>query len=284
MHIDFQTSPAAYRHWRLDINSDIATLTMDVDENGSLFDGCLLKLNSYDLGVDIELFDAITRLRFEHPQVRCVILQSGQERVFCAGANIKMLNVASHQHKVNFCKFTNETRNAIEDASANSGQRYLCAVGGTAAGGGYELALACDLRIVSETTRLTTAFARVGLSGDFGGSYFLTQLVGSAKAREMYFLSETVDAEQARALNLVTKVVSDASLEAETTEIATRLANGPAITLGYMKQNINAAESGSLAEVFDLEAAHHAATSLTEDHREAARAFVEKRPPVYKGR
>src|SRR5262245_40465229 len=144
MVIDFATEPGRYRHWRLDCDGALAWLTLDVDPGGSLFPGTELKLNSYDLGVDIELADAVQRLRFEHPEVRCVVLRSGKDNVFCAGANIGALARASHQHKVNFCKFTNETRLAIEDASQHSGQRYLAAVNGTAAGGGYELALACD--------------------------------------------------------------------------------------------------------------------------------------------
>jgi benzoyl-CoA-dihydrodiol lyase len=142
--IDFATEPSRYRHWKLAVDGAIATLTMDVDENGGLFEGYQLKLNSYDLGVDIELADAIQRLRFEHPAVKAVVLRSGKNRVFCAGANIRMLAGASHAHKVNFCKFTNETRNAIEDASESSGQHYVCVINGTAAGGGYELALAAD--------------------------------------------------------------------------------------------------------------------------------------------
>src|SRR6476660_7803401 len=142
--IDFQTEPSRYRHWKLAVDGDVATLTMDVDENGGLFEGYQLKLNSYDLGVDIELADAIQRLRFEHPEVKVVVMRSAKNRVFCAGANIRMLAGATHAHKVNFCKFTNETRNGIEDASAASDQKYLCVVNGTAAGGGYELALACD--------------------------------------------------------------------------------------------------------------------------------------------
>ena len=141
-YIDFQTDPQRYRHWKLAVDGDVATLTMDVDENGGLFEGYQLKLNSYDLGVDIELADAVQRLRFEHPGVKVVVVRSGKNRVFCAGANIRMLAGATHAHKVNFCKFTNETRNGLEDSSENSGQRFITVVNGTAAGGGYELALA----------------------------------------------------------------------------------------------------------------------------------------------
>jgi len=155
--IDFQTEPARYRHWRLKFDGDVAELVMDVDENAGLFDGYKLKLNSYDLGVDIELSDAVQRLRFEHPEVKVVILRSGKDRVFCAGANIRMLAGASHAHKVNFCKFTNETRNAIEDASEVSGQKYLCAIRGTAAGGGYELALATDYIMLADDGSSTYA-------------------------------------------------------------------------------------------------------------------------------
>ncbi len=140
--IEFSAHPASYRHWKLTIEGPVATLAMDVREDGGLVPGYALKLNSYDLGVDIELYDAVQRLRFEHPGVRAVVIASNKERVFCAGANIAMLGQSSHQQKVNFCKFTNETRNAIEDASRHSGQSYLCAIEGTAAGGGYELALA----------------------------------------------------------------------------------------------------------------------------------------------
>src|SRR5882724_11664677 len=142
--IDFVTEPSRYRHWKLSADGEVATLTMDVDENAGLFEGYQLKLNSYDLGVDIELADAVQRLRFEHPSVKVVLLRSGKPRVFCAGANIRMLAGATHAHKVNFCKFTNETRNGIEEASETSGLATICVINGTAAGGGYELALAAD--------------------------------------------------------------------------------------------------------------------------------------------
>src|SRR4051812_17086595 len=144
VRVDFRVDPGRYRHWKVDIDGQVATLTMAVDERGGLVPGYELKLNSYDLGVDIELYDAVQRLRFEHPQVRAVVLTGGLEKVFCAGANIRMLAAAPHAWKVNFCKFTNETRNGMEDATANSGQTYLAALNGTASGGGYELALACD--------------------------------------------------------------------------------------------------------------------------------------------
>src|SRR5690349_10922688 len=148
--VDFRTEPARYRHWKLSFAGPIATLAMDVDESGGIAPGYELKLNSYDLGVDIELYDAVQRLRFEHPEIKAVIITSAKERVFCAGANIKMLGQSSHPFKVNFCKFTNETRIAIEDASRNSGQFYLASINGACAGGGYELALAADYIVMAD--------------------------------------------------------------------------------------------------------------------------------------
>src|SRR5215210_2649965 len=182
-YIDFQTDPSRYRHWKLDVAGAVATLTMDVDENGGLFEGYQLKLNSYDLGVDIELADAVQRLRFEHPQVKVVVMRSGKNRVFCAGANIRMLAGASHVHKVNFCKFTNETRNAIEESGAASGQTWIAAVNGTAAGGGYELALACDEIVLVDDRASTVSLPEVPLLGVLPGTGGLTRLIDKRRVR-----------------------------------------------------------------------------------------------------
>ena len=181
--IDFRTSPEQYRHWRLEVDGAVARLTMRVQEDAPLYPGYELKLNSYDLGVDIELYDAIQRLRFEHPEVGAVVLTSGHDRVFCAGANIRMLAQAEHALKVNFCKFTNETRNSMEDASANSGQRYICAINGPAAGGGYELALACDHIILIDDGSSTVALPELPLLAVLPGTGGLTRLVDKRRVR-----------------------------------------------------------------------------------------------------
>src|SRR5579863_6250948 len=181
--IDFQTEPSRYRHWKLQIDGDIATLFLDVDEKGALFEGYDLKLNSYDLGVDIELADALERLRFEHPHVRAVVLRSGKPRVFCAGANIRMLGSASHAHKVNFCKFTNETRNGIEDLSENSGIKSICAINGTAAGGGYELALATDHIMLVDDGSAAVSLPELPLLAVLPGTGGLTRVSDKRKVR-----------------------------------------------------------------------------------------------------
>jgi benzoyl-CoA-dihydrodiol lyase len=183
MRIDFATDPQHYRHWRLACDGPVATLTLAVDPAGGLFPGTELKLNSYDLGVDIELADAVQRLRFEHPEVRAVVIRSGRDNVFCAGANIGALARASHGHKVNFCKFTNETRLAIEDASEHSGQRYLAAVSGTAAGGGYELAAACDWILLIDDRRSAVSLPELPLLGVLPGTGGLTRLTDKRKVR-----------------------------------------------------------------------------------------------------
>src|SRR6204780_2959584 len=173
--VDFRVHPSRYHHWRLACDGSVATLTMDVDEQAGLVPGYELKLNSYDLGVDIELYDAVQRLRFEHPEVRAVVLTSGKEKVFCAGANIRMLAAAPHAWKVNFCKFTNETRNGIEDATDNSGQAYLAALNGTASGGGYELALACEHLMLIDDRSSAVALPELPLLGVLPGTGGLTR-------------------------------------------------------------------------------------------------------------
>ncbi len=181
--IEFQISPDAYRHWRLAYEGAVATLLMDVDENGGLFEGYALKLNSYDLGVDIELADIVQRMRFEHPDIGAIVLRSGKERVFCAGANIRMLAGAAHAHKVNFCKFTNETRNALEAAGADSGQHYLCAIRGSCAGGGYELALACEHIILADDAATSVSLPEAPLLAVLPGTGGLTRLTDKRKVR-----------------------------------------------------------------------------------------------------
>lgn len=181
--IDFQTSPEQYKHWKLSIDGHVARLTMDVQEDQTLNDGYKLKLNSYDLGVDIELADAIQRMRFEHPQVRAVVVTSLKPRIFCAGANIYMLGTSSHAFKVNFCKFTNETRCAIEDDSRHSGRRYLAALNGTASGGGYELAIACDEIYLVDDGNSAVSLPEVPLLGVLPGTGGLTRLVDKRKVR-----------------------------------------------------------------------------------------------------
>ncbi len=181
--VDFRTAPPRYKHWTLDVEGRVATLTLDVQEDGGIRPGYELKLNSYDLGVDIELYDAVQRLRFEHPGVGAVVVTSGKERVFCAGANIRMLGQSSHAWKVNFCKFTNETRNAIEEASAESGQRWLCAVAGPCAGGGYELALACEWIVMADDANTAVSLPEVPLLGVLPGTGGLTRLVDKRKVR-----------------------------------------------------------------------------------------------------
>ena len=179
----FQTSPAKYKHWRLEISGAVATLSMDVQEDETLADGYKLKLNSYDLGVDIELADAVQRIRFEHPEVRAVVITSVKPRIFCAGANIYMLGTSSHAFKVNFCKFTNETRCAIEDDSKHSGRRYIAALNGTASGGGYELAIACDEIYLVDDGNSAVSLPEVPLLGVLPGTGGLTRLVDKRKVR-----------------------------------------------------------------------------------------------------
>src|SRR3978361_722964 len=221
--IDFQTDPARYRHWKIAVDGDTATLTMDVDENAGLFEGYQLKLNSYDLGVDIELADAGQRLRFEHPDVKVVLVRSGKNRVFCAGANIRMLAGSTHAHKVNFCKFTNETRNGLEDSSENSGQRFIAVINGTAAGGGYELALATDYIIMADDGSAAVALPEVPLLAVLPGTGGLTRVVDKRKVRRDhadYFctIEEGIKGKRALQGRLGDEIVPNSKLEARVAE------------------------------------------------------------------
>jgi benzoyl-CoA-dihydrodiol lyase len=182
--VTFDRRPDEYRHWRLQIDGEVAWLELDVDEQGGLVPGYELKLNSYDLGVDIELYDATQRLRFEHPEVRVVVVTSAKDKVFCAGANIRMLAASEHHWKVNFCKFTNETRNGMEDATAHSGQTYVAAVNGTCAGGGYEIALACEKILLIDDNSSTVALPEVPLLGVLPGTGGLTRVVDKRRVRK----------------------------------------------------------------------------------------------------
>jgi len=211
-HVEFRTSPQQYRHWRLAVDGPVATLTMDVDEQGGLVPGYELKLNSYDLGVDIELYDAVQRLRFEHPEVTAVVMTSGKDKIFCAGANIRMLAASEHAWKVNFCKFTNETRNGIEDATENSGQTYIAALNGTASGGGYELALACDRILLIDDRSSVVSLPELPLLGVLPGTGGLTRVVDKRHVRRDladYFStkSEGIGGKKAVAWKLVDDVV-----------------------------------------------------------------------------
>src|SRR6516164_2063208 len=235
--IDFQTEPARYRHWKLKVDGPIATLLMDVDEKSPLFEGYDLKLNSYDLGVDIELADAIERLRFEHPQARVLVLRSGKPRVFSAGANIRMLAGASHAHKVNFCKFTNETRNGIEDLSENSGIKSICAINGTAAGGGYELALATDYIMLIDDGAAAVSLPELPLLAVLPGTGGLTRVSDKRRVRRDHAdvfctTEEGVKGKRAVDWRLVDVVVPgskfDETIEARAKEFATQSARAAA--------------------------------------------------------
>jgi len=227
--VDYQTDPSRYRHWRLAFDGAVATLAMDVAEDGGLRPGYRLKLNSYDLGVDIELADALNRIRFEHPEVRAVVLTSLKERIFCSGANIFMLGLSSHAWKVNFCKFTNETRNGIEDSSAHSGLKFLAAVNGACAGGGYELALACDEIFLIDDRSSTVSLPEVPLLGVLPGTGGLTRLTDKRRVRHdladvFCTTSEGVRGEKALAWRLVDRIAKPAVFEQKVRERALELA------------------------------------------------------------
>jgi benzoyl-CoA-dihydrodiol lyase len=263
--IDFQTDPSKYRHWKLAVDGEIATLTMDVDERATLFEGYELKLNSYDLGVDIELADAIERLRFEHPQVKVILLRSAKPRVFCAGANIRMLAGATHAHKVNFCKFTNETRNGIEDASEASGLATICVINGTAAGGGYELALAADHIMLIDDGSSAVSLPELPLLAVLPGTGGLTRVTDKRKVRRDHAdvfctTEEGIKGKRAVDWRLVDEVVPGSKLEEtvgrrakEFAARSSRPAAGKGIALAPLKRErtADAVEYGTVAIEFD---------------------------------
>jgi benzoyl-CoA-dihydrodiol lyase len=229
MRVDFQTDPSRYRHWRLSFDGPVATLALEVDEDGALREGYKLKLNSYDLGVDIEFHDAVQRIRFEHPEVRTVVITSARERMFCAGANIYMLGTSSHGWKVNFCKFTNETRNGLEDSSAHAGLKFLCAVNGACAGGGYEIALACDEIVMIDDRSSTVSLPEVPLLGVLPGTGGLTRLTDKRKVRRdladvFCTTADGVRADRAREWKLVDHIARPADFPRVVKERAASLA------------------------------------------------------------
>jgi benzoyl-CoA-dihydrodiol lyase len=227
--IDFRTEPSRYHHWKLTLENGAAYLTMDVNEDAGLRPGYKLKLNSYDLGVDIELADAVQRLRFEHPEIGAVVIRSQRDRIFCSGANINMLGLSSHDHKVNFCKFTNETRLAIEDASENSGQTYICSINGIAAGGGYELALACEQILLADDGSSAVSLPELPLLAVLPGTGGLTRLVDKRLVRRDHAdffctTAEGVRGKRAREWRLVDRLVPPSKLVDETKKIAEEIA------------------------------------------------------------
>lgn len=253
--IDFRTDPSKYRHWKVSYDGPVATLTMDVDEDGGLFDGYQLKLNSYDLGVDIELNDIVQRMRFEHPEVRVVVMQSGKDKVFCAGANIRMLGGAEHSHKVNFCKFTNETRNSYEAAEAESGQKYVAAVKGACAGGGYELALACNYIMLVDDASSSVSLPEVPLLAVLPGTGGLTRVTDKRKVRRdladvFCATEEGVKGKRAVDWRLVDEVVPNSRFDEVVAERAAEFAAAnprdvEGITLGPLERSVT--EDGSVA-------------------------------------
>ncbi len=279
--VNYETSPDQYRHWTLEVDpqgAPIATLTMKVDEDGGLRDGYKLKLNSYDLGVDIELHDAVQRIRFEHPEVRTVVITGGRDRIFCSGANIFMLGKSSHAWKVNFCKFTNETRNGLEDSSQHSGLKFLAAVNGACAGGGYELAAACDEIILVDDRSSAVSLPEVPLLGVLPGTGGLTRLTDKRKVRHDHAdifctTSEGVRGQKAKDWKLVDEIAKPAAF-AETVrthalrlaEQSDRPANGKGVRLTPLTRSISG------------EAMHYAFVTVTLDRAARTATITVKAP------
>jgi benzoyl-CoA-dihydrodiol lyase len=246
--IDYQTDPSAYKHWRVSYEGAVATLTLDVREDAGIQPGYKLKLNSYDLGVDIELYDAIQRIRFEHPEIRCVVITGGKPRMFCSGANIYMLGLSTHTWKVNFCKFTNETRNSIEDASRYSGMKFVAACNGSTAGGGYELALACDEIVLIDDRSSSVSLPEVPLLGVLPGTGGLTRLIDKRKVRRDHAdvfctTAEGVQGQRAKDWRLVDEIVKpqqfNEHIRARAQELAGALTVVPGITLNPLNRTVD---------------------------------------------
>ena len=254
------------------VSERIATLTLNRPD----------RLNALSSPMIDGLLEALPRLAAD-ADIAVVVL-TGAGRGFCAGGDVKSMAEGSSQLGLEDAVQRLRGRMEVSRLLHEIPKPTIAMVNGPAAGAGLAMALACDLRVASESARFITAFAKVGFSGDFGGSYFLSKLVGTGRARELYYTGEPLDAAQALALGVVNTVVPEFELLEATTALAQRLAHGPGVALGLMKRNFNAAETGTLSELLDLEALHQIQTARTEDHQEAARAFVEKRPPVFKGR
>ena len=280
--IDFQTNPSLYRHWRIEYEGPVANLIMDVDENGGLFEGYELKLNSYDLGVDIELNDIVQRMRFEHPEVKVVVMKSGKDKVFCAGANIRMLGGAAHSHKVNFCKFTNETRNTFEAAEADSGQNYIAAIKGACAGGGYELALACNHIMLTDDSTSAVGLPEVPLLAVLPGTGGLTRVTDKRKVRRdladiFCSIEEGVKGKRALQWRLVDEVIANSKFDDAVIERAQKMAAeskktdvGEGVTFGPLNRVITlTAVTYDLIEV-ELDHAGRKATITLKGPSEAA--------------
>ena len=254
------------------VTDRVATLTLNRPE----------RLNALSSPMIDGLLEALPRLAAD--AAVAVVVLTGAGRGFCAGGDVKSMAEGSSQLGLEDAVQRLRGRMEVSRLLHEIPKPTIAMVNGPAAGAGLAMALACDLRVASESARFITAFAKVGFSGDFGGSYFLSKLVGTGRARELYYTGKPLDAAQALALGVVNTVVPEFELLEATTALAQRLAHGPGVALGLMKRNFNAAETGTLSELLDLEALHQIQTARTEDHQEAARAFVDKRPPVFKGR
>lgn len=276
--IFFDTHPDSYQHWDLSIEGDTATLSMDVNEDAGLKPGYKLKLNSYDLGVDIELYDAINRVRFEHPNVRCVVITSAKERMFCSGANIYMLGQSSHSWKVNFCKFTNETRNGIEDSSRNDGLKFLASINGTIAGGGYELALACDKLLMIDDRSSSVSLPEVPLLGVLPGTGGLTRVIDKRKVRRdladvFCSMSEGVRADRAKSWSLVDEIAKPNTFKASEANMVKALISDSIRPVGATGISLN-----KISRTVDPKGIHYATLDVEIDRAARTATIIIKAP------